>query len=96
MNHRTFILLLALVVVPLAKGCDAARPDIDTEGLGRLCPPETECREGQECITTEEGPNAGLSTCEIRCQEDQNCPAGYRCNNRNAVPDSLPFVCVED
>lgn len=79
--------VIALVVTGFA--C-LDRPTTSTEGLGRECPPEG-CAEGQQCITS-----GGLSTCEIPCESDGDCPEAHRCYLPPILPGSLPNVCVEE
>lgn len=83
---RRWLPLLALTAL-LAHGC-GERPTISTDGLGRECPVEG-CAEGQECVTSN-----GLSTCEIPCDVDVDCPDEHRCNLPPILPGSLPNVCI--
>lgn len=71
-------------------GTCSGRPETSAEGIGGECPPGG-CADGQECITANE-----LSTCEIRCAADDECPEDHHCNLPPIVPDSLPEVCVVD
>lgn len=80
---------LAVVVFAAVTACDE-RPSTSTDGLGQECPIEG-CAEGQECVTAN-----GLSTCEIPCDSDEDCPEAHRCNLPPILPGSLPNVCVEE
>ena len=79
---------LAAVAFVAVAAC-GERPSTSTQGLGQECPIEG-CAEGQECVTAN-----GLSTCEIRCESDAECPERHRCNLPPILPGSLPNVCVE-
>lgn len=81
-------LSLRAMTLLLAQGC-GERPTIATDGLGRECPVEG-CADGQQCVTVN-----GVSTCEIPCDIDADCPDEHRCNLPPIVPGSLPNVCVE-
>lgn len=65
---------------------------VSSAGVGRPCDGGA-CPKGQECVT---GEFENLSTCEIRCTSEDECPEGLRCNLPPILPDSLPNVCVDD
>ncbi|MFU8804179.1 MAG: hypothetical protein ACNA8W_10250 [Bradymonadaceae bacterium] len=73
---------------------DAEEDEPSTEGLHRFCP-DDDCAAGQECITAA-SPEGDLSTCEIRCDGDGDCPEGYVCDLPPVVPGALPNTCVEE
>jgi hypothetical protein len=72
---------------------DSGASGASTVGIGHECPTEG-CAEGQECVTAN-GADGELSTCEIRCTSDAQCPGALRCNVPPVLPDSLVNVCVE-
>jgi hypothetical protein len=95
------VLLLAAALSAVACGASsddstpvvAPKSDASTAGIGRECPTDG-CAKGQECVTAN-GPEGELSTCEIRCTSNAECPEGLRCNLPPVLPDSLVNVCVE-
>ena len=88
------LLLLASISALALMACRQARPNINTEGLGRACP-ATGCAVGQACVTSP-SPTGPPETCEIKCDQDSDCPQGYRCNLPPALPDSLLDVCIRN
>ena len=86
--------MIALMFGLAAMACEADRPNIATEGLGRACPAKG-CASGQACVTSP-SPTGPPKTCEIPCEKDSDCPKGHRCNLPPALPDSLLNVCVSD
>jgi hypothetical protein len=91
-GHMVFK-IIAFGLVACCMSCADERPDISTDGLGRVCP-ASGCAPGQECVTGI-GPNADISTCQIRCQSDADCPKGTECQLPPVLPDALSNICGE-
>ncbi len=83
--------LVVLLMLGLGCGAEEERPDISVDGLHQECPDDG-CAEGQTCVTAE-SPQGAISTCEIPCEADGDCPEGYRCRTPPVLPGELSDVC---
>jgi len=86
---RALVVLFSMTIT----GC-GDRPDTSTAGIGQTCP-ASGCAEGQDCVTAA-GPGGDTSTCEIKCDADEDCPANWKCNLPPVIPGSIPNVCIEE
>ncbi len=91
MNNVRIFSGLAMLVVSI--GC--GRPVIETANLHQECEPgEGECAEGQVCGLSN-SVEGQITSCEIVCDGDFDCPEGTRCNLPPILPDSLLNTCVD-
>lgn len=95
MKRFRIVCLLPFVFAAFAcgKANDGIRPLTSTSGLGEGCP-DGGCLAGQDCVTANVR-GESITTCQILCQEDSECPKDLSCNLDSSSKDSIPNTCVE-
>jgi hypothetical protein len=92
------LLLVTTVLAVLACLPDRVThaPQVSTKILGKVCKVSDDCGPGLAChsYSHPECPDGKCQTCEIRCVDDAQCPAGYACNLPPLLPDTVPNICA--
>ena len=69
-------------------GCDDSAIKL---GVGSECTKDSECKEGQHCLTDFKGGYCGIAN----CMHDTNCPAGSACVTADNGTNYCFLVCAD-
>ncbi len=81
--------LLAVAIAGAITGCGGRGDPSNT--LHQDCTDANDCSAEESCAVRAH-PEGTISSCEIRCTDDDDCPSGHRCNAPPCVPDDV--MCI--
>ena len=70
---------MKLALAASALGCGGGSPPPSTVGLHQACAPGSQCAQGQRCLQYTGFSGQPISTCEIPCAEQSDCPGSLTC-----------------